>query len=180
MKIYVDLYKIRKCVAMIWSEHLVSVILFILCLFTLTVCVCFVVIVIWMLCNVCACISMHYIRFYIHAPDQMIHDLARSTDANTELNGFHATAVTAAALRINKPPGLGRWENNVFQIDANKITHIYTLKTNSLQNRNRRRSDKLGQVLSSKPETKILAEKSNIRITRSKKKKKYMNNLSDC
>lgn len=38
----------------------------------------------------------------------MIHDFARSTVANTELNGFHETAVTAAALRINKPPGLGR------------------------------------------------------------------------
>lgn len=44
----------------------------------------------------------------IQAPDQMIQDLARSTDANTELNGFHETAVTAAALRINKPPDLGR------------------------------------------------------------------------
>lgn len=32
---------------------------------------------------------------------------ARSTDANTELNGFQHTAVTAAPLRTNKPPGLG-------------------------------------------------------------------------
>lgn len=39
---------------------------------------------------------------------------ARSTDANTELNGFQQTAVTAAELRTNKPPGLGGWENNVF------------------------------------------------------------------
>lgn len=54
----------------------------------------------------------------------MIHDLARSTVANTELNGFHETAVTAAALRINKPPGLGRWENNVFHFDANDYTHL--------------------------------------------------------
>lgn len=60
----------------------------------------------------------------------MMQDLARSTDANTELNGFHETAVTAAALRINKPPGLGRWENNVFHIDANIYTHLRKTKLN--------------------------------------------------
>lgn len=53
-----------------------------------------------------------------------MHDLARSTVANTELNGFHETAVTAAALRINKPPGLGRWENMVFHFDANDYTYL--------------------------------------------------------
>lgn len=44
---------------------------------------------------------------HVYASDQITHDLARSTVANTELNGFHETAVTAAALRTNKPPDLG-------------------------------------------------------------------------
>lgn len=49
-----------------------------------------------------------------HASDQMMQVFARSTDANTELNGFQDTAVTAAALRMNKPPGLGVWEKQCF------------------------------------------------------------------
>lgn len=54
---------------------------------------------------VCYAEKIYVVKF--HASDQMVHDLARSTVANTELNGFHDTAVTAAALRTNKPPGLG-------------------------------------------------------------------------
>lgn len=62
------------------------------------------------------------------ASDHIIHDLARSTDANTELNGFHETAVTAAALRINKPPVLGCEKTMFFDFDANNIYTQFTQK----------------------------------------------------
>lgn len=45
-------------------------------------------------------------KFVYYASDQTIHFLARSTDANTELNGCQLTAVTAT-LRTKNPPGLG-------------------------------------------------------------------------
>lgn len=59
-----------------------------------------------------------------YASDHITHDLARSTDANTELNGFHATAVTAAALRTNKPPGLSGWENNFLRLRQTNYEYL--------------------------------------------------------